>query len=666
MSVLDRKLFRGGVVKLKHGGNPSIDHGTGELISNMPQQNRSSSVTNQLQGILQGMTEFEPMAQSFANQLFPIKDQETYEKEAMSLYPDNLAGQRDLIEKQKKEDLAASLINFGSRLVTGRGKALDIFATAAQETVPELSKMRRATRGQEAQLRQAEAETKTKRISYALTKQQEDAMARANVVSQAMFSNLGFFQEIQKQKHKNNLDLQSKVQFVKNNTTGLNTEVTLDVLLADMAKPEEERLYSKEINPDKPFVMFDKNIDDNRVFTSYEEFAKLNDEFPERFANEKTATEDKWKHVYDSLLGRNVFVKESKLDPSQHAPIDNIEYLQVVNQKTGKLEFHPKNVPLDTTLYKPIQPEVNLVSDVENGMYTHPVTGKVIRTQVKRLKNGDYLVPNLTSEGRPILQENGHAQWVPLGSGISDLIVGADVAITSEDVYPAAKLNEQLSGILLYDRNIESIDNVVKTLLDDKSLAGFPGFAQDVGQRAVGMLLDIIAADNDGALALVDGVRSQVERSIPDGQILKSEGSSETFNINQLFDSNSKESQVFWGDFKPQLAQNRVRINAIAYAVARSRKSSGRLNLDDIQRAYESLKITGLIDSKTVTAGLLQVRNELAGANRDLKSLYRNNGGTYLDSTDYKSVSEAAPFDASVVFDTDNNSLVDWTTPDEN
>ena len=51
--------------------------------------------------------------------------------------------------------------------------------------------------------------------------------------------------------------------------------------------------------------------------------------------------------------------------------------------------------------------------------------------------------------------------------------------------------------------------------------------------------------------------------------------------------------------------------------------------MDDIRRAYESLKITGFIDSKTVIAGLITVREELRLANNDLKVLYEFNKGTY-------------------------------------
>ena len=95
-------------------------------------------------------------------------------------------------------------------------------------------------------------------------------------------------------------------------------------------------------------------------------------------------------------------------------------------------------------------------------------------------------------------------------------------------------------------------------------------------------------------ISILTNTLQNVQQSFGDGLIETFEGSGEFVNINEFFDPNSQSSQEFWGDFKPELAENRVRINAIAYALARARKSSGRLNLDDIRRAYESLKITGL------------------------------------------------------------------------
>jgi len=50
---------------------------------------------------------------------------------------------------------------------------------------------------------------------------------------------------------------------------------------------------------------------------------------------------------------------------------------------------------------------------------------------------------------------------------------------------------------------------------------------------------------------------------------------------------------LIWGrlKFDTQLPENEARIQAIIYALARARKSSGRLNLDDIERAAQTLNI---------------------------------------------------------------------------
>ena len=43
--------------------------------------------------------------------------------------------------------------------------------------------------------------------------------------------------------------------------------------------------------------------------------------------------------------------------------------------------------------------------------------------------------------------------------------------------------------------------------------------------------------------------------------------------------------------FDTKIPENEARAQAIIYALARARKSSGRLNLDDIERAAETLNI---------------------------------------------------------------------------
>jgi len=63
---------------------------------------------------------------------------------------------------------------------------------------------------------------------------------------------------------------------------------------------------------------------------------------------------------------------------------------------------------------------------------------------------------------------------------------------------------------------------------------------------------------------------------------------------NELFESQEEKSKIrsFLG-FDRKLPANEARANAIIYAIARSRKDTGRLNLDDIQRAADDLNIYG-------------------------------------------------------------------------
>ena len=645
MSVLNRKMFQK-VAKLKHGGSPYIDHETGQIIPSttgvpggMNAVDTSIYQTGQavqpsalgdtkITGILGGMNEFYPIANDFADALYPQKTPEEYAAEAAQLYQTDYSAEREAIETQKEADVASSLINFGARLLTGRGKALDVLGQAVQQTLPEFTAARRATRKEEAEVRTAEKAVNAQKRTYALTKEQEDAVNRANIVSQAMFSNLGFFQELAKQENKSNLDLNGTFKLVKDRATGLNTEVTLGQYLKDFELPEEQRKYDVAKDYTQPFIAYDNIVGENKFFTTYEEFAVANSQEPSRYGDKKDFRAKDWKKVINLATKKVEYVESEKLNPNVHVPSDSMDYIEVMDTKNkNKLVYLPKNQPFDTDRYVPKQEPVETFKDFVMGSFTHPQSGEYGNWQIKELKNGEYLIPQLDANGDAVLQANGQPTWVPIGQGIGDLTVNQKVAMTADDVLPKKALTEQFSTIQLYDRNINSIDVVINNLLSDPTIAGLPGLIQDVKQRGFGMIADLVAADDQ--ISILTNTLDNVAANFSDGRIETFEGSGEFADVNALFDPNSKESQQFWGEFKPELAENRVRINAIAYAVARARKASGRLNLDDIKRAYESLKITGFVDSKTVIAGLVTVREELRLANNDLKVLYEFNKGTY-------------------------------------
>ena len=681
MSVLNRKMFRK-VAKLAHGGNPNIDHNTGlPLIptlaggmnavdtsiyqTNKYMQEDPAPVTtsNQMQGIVAGLNEFQPIANQFAQELFPEKTAEEYAEEAKLLYTTDYGAEKASIEAQKEADVASSLINFGARLLTGRGKALDVLGQAVQQTLPEFSAARRVTRKEEQEVRTAEKAVEAQRKTYALTKAEEDKVARANIMSQAMFSNLGFFQELAKQKNKNDLDLSTTFKLVTDRATNLNTEITLEAYLKDLELPEDQRKYSVAKDYTEPFIAYDKIVGENKFFTTYEEFAVANAAEPTRYGDKKDFRASEWKKVINLYTGNVEFVESEKLNPSVHVPADSVDYIEVMDTKNNnKLIYHPKNMPLDTDRYVPKQEPVNLFKDFVMGSFTHPATGEYGNWQMKELKDGTYLIPSLNSDGDIILQANGQPVWTTIGTGLGDLTVNQKVAMTAEDVLPRKALTEMFASIQLYDRNINSIDRVISNLLEDPSLAGFPGLLQDLKQRGLGMMADLFAAEDQ--IALFQETVKDVKNSFADGLIETAEDSGEFTDINAIFDPNDPASQQFWGDFKPELAENRVRVNGIAYALARARKDSGRLNLDDIARAYESLKVTGLIDSKSIISALATVREELRLANNDLKVLYKMNKGEFPDG--YVTSGEINPSNVpKVAFDSETNTYTDITFPGE-
>ena len=256
------------------------------------------------------------------------------------------------------------------------------------------------------------------------------------------------------------------------------------------------------------------------------------------------------------------------------------------------------------------------------GNFTHPNSGEYGKWMIQELDDGTYMIPELDKNGDVLLQTNGHPIMIPIGAGASDLVVGKDVELTAEDLLPPKVLNEQISTILLYDRNIRSLDKIISNLAEDKLRAGIMGSINEMIQIGQGMITDVLDSDQKNGIFLsVQEEMKNIDRI--------AETPEDAEAIKALFDPTDPRSAEFFGDFDPALAENRTRANAIAYAVARARKTSGRLNLDDIRTARESLQITGFRDARTAITELYTIRDELSDANDDMKMLYKFNGGKF-------------------------------------
>ena len=139
------------------------------------------------------------------------------------------------------------------------------------------------------------------------------------------------------------------------------------------------------------------------------------------------------------------------------------------------------------------------------------------------------------------------------------------------------------------------------------------------------MIVDIISADDQDTIfrAIAQDIKNTYE------------GTDQYAEFQRMLDaeySSSDNKDVFGNNFDPAFAQNKVLINAIAYAVARARKTSGRLNLDDVRNARETLQITGFTNADQVTAGLTEIRDELLTYRNNLNIQFELVGGSFPSS----------------------------------
>tara|TARA_R100001015_G_C4629824_1_gene190962 strand:+ start:989 stop:2926 length:1938 start_codon:yes stop_codon:yes gene_type:complete len=611
MSVLDRKMFKK-VAKLKHGGNPLIDHETGNVKE-----------ANQLTGIVQGMADFQPFVDVMAETLYPSKDRTTLQQEGTALFGTDLSSQRELIEQQKKEDVGSALINFGTRLASGRGNNLTILAEAAQATLPEFTAARRATRKEEAALSLAEQQQRKQIAQYVLTQEQQNRVNQANLKTQAIFNNLGFFQDIAKANYQKKLDATTQLIDLVDTRTGNLTKVTVADYLEDANKPIGERVYASEQDFDEPMYVYDSVLNDNVFFTSRAEFAEANQKNPQRYKKERNNTTDPFKEVTNILTGQIEYKRESELDPRIHFPRTNFEYQEVYDTVERKQVFLPKNVPFDTNRYVP-EPDPVTVKRTFFAQYTDPISGDLIQDQVQELTSGEFRIRTRNSDGDIVLQTNGNPMWKPSGA-VTDLVPMSDVEVSEEAIFKPKQKLEIFGKIQGTETSLKAIDKVLFNLAEDPTRAGIVGSVKNAIQIGKGMIVDLISAED----------QDTIFRSIAQDIKNTYEGTDQYEEFQRMLDAEYQTANgkdVFGDNFDPAFAQNKVLVNAIAYAVARARKTSGRLNLDDVRNARETLQISGFTSADQVTAGLSAVRDELLDYRTNLNQQFELVGGTFPSS----------------------------------
>ena len=244
-------------------------------------------------------------------------------------------------------------------------------------------------------------------------------------------------------------------------------------------------------------------------------------------------------------------------------------------------------------------------------------------------KEGEVLYDQETGKfAMGYVQEN--AQGVPIpyfpvnDNGVFKYVARPEAIITNfnlnnkGDFDPGAKVVMDLaSRINNSKQNLKFIREVQQSIMLDPGIIGIPGLFQRFTQSVGSTAFDIIDALKAKGVIDQKSYDKQVNR-IENSVISHLKQNYTTFtgdknanNFSTAAGEGSDEYEIYRTFFNPAIPKNEVKLNSIYYALARSRKDTGRLNVDDINNAKESLNIYGLAGSDAIRASLEVVYEEI-------------------------------------------------------
>jgi len=186
------------------------------------------------------------------------------------------------------------------------------------------------------------------------------------------------------------------------------------------------------------------------------------------------------------------------------------------------------------------------------------------------------------------------------------------------DFDPSAKnIMDVASRINNSKQALKFIRETQQTIIDNPGIIGLPGRVQDIIQSVGSTAFDIMDSLRDEGKISSEAYDKQVKR-LENNVInhLKSEYSKYTDDPNAMNFSTeagqgSEEYEIYRTFFNPDIPQNKIRMNSIYYTLARARKDTGRLNVNDIENAKESINIFGLEGSDAIKASLNIIYEEI-------------------------------------------------------
>ena len=181
------------------------------------------------------------------------------------------------------------------------------------------------------------------------------------------------------------------------------------------------------------------------------------------------------------------------------------------------------------------------------------------------------------------------------------------------------------------------IEDIKFSIAENRARVGLPGAVKKVLQNVKGTILDV--ADVLVANQLIDqdayeAAKSKIETSVfNDLASQYSTANPQRSGVDFYSDLESEEAKIYQEffvkprqNYDPALAANEIKLNSIYYALARARKPTGRLNVDDIKNAKQSLQLYNLdTSSDTVITALQSIEYELRGFVDAQKNIYEAN-----------------------------------------
>ena len=257
----------------------------------------------------------------------------------------------------------------------------------------------------------------------------------------------------------------------------------------------------------------------------------------------------------------------------------------------------------------------------------------------------------------------------PLDAVIANFSLNDDASLKQDTKAQIAQAEKINTG----NQALSFISDIKSSIAQNRGRVGAPGAIKKVLQNVKGTILDV--ADTFVQAGVIDqdsyeAAKNKIESSVFNDLAGSYQAAYPGRNAVDFYaDLESDEHQIYQKffveprkNYDPALAANEIKLNAIYYAVARARKPTGRLNVDDVNNAKASLQLYNLdTSSDTVITSLQAVENELqgfvnaqrqiytkAGYNEDF--LYNYNPSRFSTEPELQNQNENDSLDGSVEF----------------